>query len=141
MFRGALATALLVLLVAPGCGSNCDQSDEDPVTYTEGTADATLSVYETSPWYGRWLHFPAGRRYQLVHHLGRAPYQYETFLSFHETQSTDSFNAAESAGNQAVVEDVNDEYIQLHNDTCAEFYLRLTATAMPQGPVTDAGTD
>ena len=52
-----------------------------------------------------------------------------------------AWQAAESAGNQTVLEAVTDEFIQIHNDTCAEFYLRVTATAAPAGAISDAGTD
>ena len=137
----AFFAAAMLLGATSGCGANCEVSGSDPVSYQEGTVDSTATVYETSPWYGRWLYFPAGRRYRLYHHLGKAPCCYDTYLAFHEYQTGDNFQAAESAGNQTVLEAVTDEFIQIHNDTCAEFYLRVTATAAPAGAISDAGTD
>jgi len=38
-------------------------------------------------------------------------------------------NVSPSAGNQAVIERQNAEDVQIRNDTCAEFYLRVVAKA------------
>ena len=140
----ALASALLLTPTA-SCGPPCETANDDPVRVTEGTVDASGTVYESSTWAGPYLHFPGGRRYQLEHHLGRAPTMVTTYLSF-DQEPMPGGNASESAGNQAVIERVDDEIIQVRNDTCAEFWLRVTAIAAPQaagdaGLGVDATTD
>ena len=136
-----LATAALLLsgtFAAASCAPPCETSDTDPVRVTEGTVDPSGSSYESAPWNGPYLHFPGGRRYRLEHHLGRTPVLVQTYLSFSEEPMSGG-NAAESAGNQAVIEAVDDEIILVHNDTCAEFWLRVVALAGPPSS-SDAGT-
>lgn len=140
--RSLVASTLLLLGVASSfapaaCSPPCETSESDPVRVTGGTADPSGTVYQSSAWEGPYLHFPGGRRYQLEHHLGRTPTIVTTYLSFDENPIPGS-NVAESAGNQAVIEAVDDEIIQIRNDTCAEFWLRVTAIAAPPS---DAGTD
>lgn len=131
------ALTLFAAWLAAGCGSNCETDDPtDPVIYKGGALDSSGTVYESSGWSGPFLHFPPGRRYVIWHRLGRTPASYQTYLSFSERGLADGANnAAESAGNQAVVELVDPQVIQLRNDSCAELYLRVVATAAP----TDAG--
>lgn len=120
------------MALAGGCAHDCRASQVDAVDYSEGTVDPSGTVYETTPWQSNWLHFPAGRRYKLLHGLGRQPHSVNTYLSFAESPLTTGNNASESAGNQAVIEAVTDEAVTVRNDSCAEFWLRVTATAAPQ---------
>ncbi len=116
-------------LLGGGCAHDCRASQVDAVEYTEGTVNPSGTVYVTSDWNEGWLHFPAGRRYKLVHGLGQTPHTVNTYLSFSESPLSSGNNASESAGNQAVIEGVTDEAVTIRNDSCAEFWLRLTADA------------
>jgi hypothetical protein len=120
---------LLALLsgIAAGCGIDCETADSDPVRFEGGLTRGSL--YETSGWEGPFLHFPPGRRFQLMHRLGTVPAEVKTYLAFSSRGPADGSNATESAGNQVVIEVVNDELIQVRNDTCADFHLRLVARA------------
>lgn len=140
MVKLTLFTAALVAL-ASACSPPCNTADADAVRYADGSVSADGSTYQTSSWSGPYLHFPSGRRFQLEHHLGTTPPVVLTYLAFDEHPLAGG-NTSESAGNQAVIEKVDSEIIQVRNDTCAEFWLRVVAMTGPGGaPPSDAGAD
>jgi hypothetical protein len=122
--RGACALAILASL---GCETTCDPDGKAPQRFSGGTTNEARTSYESSTWDGPFLFFPSGRTYRLEHGLGQTPASYHVYLSFAEFPFRGS-GVAESAGNQAIVEAINDEYVEVRNDTCAEYFLRLTAT-------------
>jgi hypothetical protein len=139
-----LASALLALVLAfsTACGSDCETADpEREVRFTGGSRDTARGYYETSGWAGPFLHFPPGRRLVIEHGLGRPPLV-QTYLSFSERGLADGNNASESAGNQLVIEAVDDQIVKVRNDSCAEFYLLLIATvAGSDAGASDASAD
>jgi hypothetical protein len=80
-----------------------------------------------------------------VHHLGQTPANVSVFLSFKEfpgpgnNSDKEPGNASQAAGNETVIERVDAHNIQVKNDSCSEFYLRVVARA--GSTATDAGTD
>ena len=87
------------------------------------------------------MDFPAGRRLALVHGLRETPIELRSYLGFKEhpfPESGEGF-VAESAGNQVLIEDVNDEFIRVRNDTCEHFYLRIVASTFPDDGAAGAG--
>jgi hypothetical protein len=130
---------LLGALLLTGCP--CGREDST-IAYQGGRAEA--GTYQSSSWQGPWLHFPGGRRYLLAHHLGQVPASVTVYLSFKEYPGPDGNpddgpgNASQAAGNETVIEQVDAENIQVRNDTCSDFYLRVVAQASAP---TDAGTD
>jgi hypothetical protein len=66
---------------------------------------------------------------RLVHSLGRVPTEVTAYLSF-EADSPANFTT--SSGNSALFEQVTDSYIDVHNDACPDFYLRVVAS-VPSG--------
>jgi hypothetical protein len=147
-----VAAAAVAVLGLTGCsGLTCDISDDgNPAeqyeggnTYAAGTVDG---FYESSPWHSGWLHFPGGQRYDLVHHLGFEPQNVNVMLSFSENgvgEDAEADTAAQAAGNSGELQLVNDQIIRIKNDTCTEFWVRVTANGNPtKGPTaTDAGDD
>lgn len=96
--------------------------------FTAGTTNEAGTFYETGPIQGPYLHFPSGRVFEFEHGLRGAPDVLNTYVSFDAAALLEQDkNVAESAGNQAVIECVDDQLVRLRNDTCAEFYVRLTA--------------
>ncbi len=136
--RAVRLVVVAVALLSFGCAQDCETTSSASVVYKGGNVDPSGTVYETSAWDEPWLHFPAGRRFVLEHELGQKPYVLNTYLSFSENPLTSSNNASESAGNQAVIEAVTDTFVRIRNDSCADFYLRVTAAAPPS---VDAGAD
>lgn len=141
MAPGAFATG--------GCGATCDRNpDEPPVRYTEGHTDRAAGFYESSPIEGPFLHFPAGRTYELIHGLGAVP-EVTPWISFDrcpmprpcDESDDEQSNATIAAGNIAVFEVIDDERIVVRNDTCSEIRLRIYAQ-VPGGGIgsgADAG--
>jgi len=123
-------------------GCPCGREDST-IAYDGGTAEA--GTYQSSTWQGPWLHFPGGRRYLLAHHLGEAPASVSVYLSFKESPGPGGNaddqpgNASQAAGNETVIEQVDAQHIQVRNDTCSDFFLRVVARAGTTA--VDAGTD
>lgn len=139
--RLAIAAAL-VCCFGIGCGNTCETADSDEyVRYNGGNAIGGGTQYESSSWDGEWLYFPPGRRFVLVHNLGFVPTTVHTYLSFSARQDDPDagINRTEGSGNQVIIETVDQEIVQVRNDTCAEFYLRVVASN--GASAADAGTD
>lgn len=131
--RTTAVLAALVSLGATGCGT-CDTGGQQPIEYNGGNSNAADGFYETSLPFGEYLHFPAGRRFDLMHRLDAAPDDVSAFLSFErvpgEGSSDDNTgNFAPAAGNQFVIECIDEERVRVRNDTCAESYLRVVLVA------------
>jgi hypothetical protein len=134
MIRSLVAAALASCL-ALGCNPPCETSDSEAVTYDGGTQ--ANGVYESSPIDGQYLHFPGGRRYELRHGLGTTPQLISIFVAFEEFPLKEN-NISPAAGNQAVIEVVDSEIVQVRNDTCDDLYVRVVASG---GGASDAGSD
>jgi len=146
--RSYLGAAFLALCLTGGTTSQlgcspCDVSGQTAIEYTAGKSNASKTIFETGEVDEEMLHFPQGRRYKIAHHLGRAPEIVNIYLSFRKelaplsdpngdpTDKNQPNNVAPTAGNQAVIEAWDDEFVQIRNDTCANFYVRLVAFAAP----------
>jgi hypothetical protein len=134
---GALGAALLLF----GCESTCPRETEKVATpYEAGNTNAHGTLYETNGWDEPFVDFPAGRRLALHHGLVDMPVEIRSYVAFKpdpfpEDETRPGF-VAESAGNQVLIERVDDVFIQVRNDTCEHFYLRLVASA-DSFPTTD----
>jgi hypothetical protein len=135
--RARTAVALLsasVALSAPsamGCHAACDPAIEanTPEVFSAGlTMDG---AYQSGPWVGPHLAFPGGKRWNLEHHLGAAPRHVAVYLAF----NADTRELAPCAGNTCVF-CVDDQYVWLRNDTCADFWVRVEADAADPAVVT-----
>ena len=126
---GTLGTALVLF----GCESTCPRETEAvPTPYEAGNTNAAGTLYETNAWDEHFVDFPAGRRLALRHGLGDVPVEIRSYVAFKadpfpEDETKPGF-VAESAGNQVLLERVDDEVIRVRNDTCEHFYLRLVAS-------------
>jgi hypothetical protein len=130
---GALVVCLSALVA---CDTSCGQDDQEPIAYSDGFTETTPSgrVYMTSAWDGTWLHFPSHRRFLLEHGLGTDSYAPHAYLSFTANpQEGDSSKFSEAAGNEVVFEALDEDSVQVKNDTCSDFYLlvRIEADTAP----------
>ena len=137
------------------CGTpGCDIRDEThpPTVYEDGIT--RNGFYATTSSHGDLLYFPGGKRYDLVHHLGFEPMMLQLFWSFKEggigtyVQTDDKGSLSPGAGNSALIQLKNDQFIRVKNDSCVEYWLLVTAAGDPReihdggtGTVGDAGTD
>ncbi len=137
-FRRGSPFALLLVSIGmslPGLGcsslNSCDTSDESnpPDPFYDGTT--VDGFYMSSDWTGPLLPFPGGKRYDFHHGLESTPRSVECFVSF-GSQGVENGSIAQSSGNLCVIQDVNDEYIRVKNDTCSEMFVMVTA-ATPEG--------
>jgi hypothetical protein len=133
----ALLCCLAVADGLLGCDTSCDKENEDVARdYTGGTISASCTRYETGSFDDLYLDFPPGRRLAIHHGLGQTPSVVQSYLGFVKDPLPDAGNGntAESAGNQVIIERMDDEFVQVRNDTCEEFFLRVvieTDTAAP----------
>lgn len=126
----SLSLLALGLVGSTGCVSECERDGRTPQVYRDGLTSSDGSFYQTAPLDGTYLFFPPGRVYNLEHGLGEVPAEYHVWLAFVPDPLANGERGAgtsESAGNQAVVELVDDEILQVRNDTCAEFFVRVVA--------------
>lgn len=146
-----------------GClEQKCDRHQGEPFVFLGGNTSADGSAYESGTLDEPFIHFPAGRTYDLVHGLSAAPGQFHAYLAFSECPMSHALESAggsprcapvdensggpglaESAGNQAIFEVRDDEILRVRNDTCADFYLRVVAltTSFDEPTTNDAGAE
>ena len=142
MWRAGSAEVLAALALAfgaLGCDpiqeigpEQCDRSStRDPLLYTEGVAEG--GVYETSAWDEEWLEFRGGAYYRLEHHLGGTPRVVNSYLSFEPRGTHGGGAASQPAGNQVLVQCVDDSELWIINDSCVDYYLRVVAMSPENG--------
>lgn len=139
-----LAAASFLALVGAGAvmTTGCDSSpcntdpDANPAVdfhggEVEGSGDGM--VYETSPPDGSHLNFSAGTRYKIYHQLSGRPQIVQPWVSF-SSNGTTTGNEAVPAGNMVEILEVNDQFVHLQNNSCADYWLRLVAAAPSKVP-------
>jgi hypothetical protein len=106
--RRALESVSLVgvLVALGGCG--CGKEYDRTFVYADGLVVG--NEYQSSTLEGPWLHFPGGRRYRLIHHLGARPTQYVAYLAFSET-GVEPGEFSTGSGNSARFLEVTDEHL------------------------------
>lgn len=130
---GASLLAPLVLLAA-GCGINCDKDPDDPPVEYKGGVTTNAGAYDSAPdgENSAWLTFSAGRTYRFYHDLGGPPRKIVTYFAFAQRcgageQKVERYTIG--VGNQATIEDnTHADYFDVRNDTCAEVCLRVYAS-------------
>lgn len=125
------------------CGAACDTTDaaNPPERYEGGTVTGGADPhYVSSDWDAGLLHFPGGKRYVLVHHLGFIPAEISIYVSFGESKEP----VTECSGNTCVIQAVKSDTITIKNDTCSEFWVRVVAgvaiTSSDAGVAADSAT-
>lgn len=129
LVSAALFSGVLALAVAnPGCTSTCTTraTEDNTREVTSGQTSTDRTFYKTSDFSGPFLAFPPGRTYQFIHGLDKAPDVVNVYVSFDE-EAVPETSVSQSPGNQALIEVVDEEMVQIRNDTCADFYVMLTA--------------
>lgn len=121
---------VVAVLSAIGCSSldNCPDG-RDPVSIMTGTTNKEALTYESAPW-NNLDDFPAKTALWFKHDLGVTPLLTLPYLSFRSegTANDESGSVALSAGNQTLIDCVDDRVIVLRNDTCErDFHVRLVA--------------
>ncbi len=126
-----LFTTSLGTFATTGCTtSNCDTSPEaNPAAdFRGGILHAEEKVYETSLPDGLHLNFGSGSRYRIHHRLGGRPAIIQIWVSF-SSGGVSGGNEAMPAGNMAEILEANDEYVEVRNDSCGDYWLRVVLAA------------
>jgi hypothetical protein len=119
-----------------GCETSCADKGQAPILYSDGIVEESEAgrVYMTTPYDGTWLHFPSQRRFRLQHGLGTTSLMPSAYVSFYPNPVPPDGGGglSEAAGNEVIYEAVTEQYVQVRNDTCSEFFLLVRLeTAQP----------
>jgi hypothetical protein len=111
-----------------GCLDNrCEQINKEPVRYTDGHTNAARTFYQSSTPDEPLLRFPAARNFHMEHGLGEKPVDVSVFLSF---EADANKRQSLAAGDEALLT-LTDDYIEVLNNTCSDFFIRVTAWRQP----------
>lgn len=146
VFLALWLIALGVIFAMPGCyGRNCEG---EYTTYGIDAGQGELisdDMWESSPTVGEWIHFPRQRGYAFdIRALGgRTPAAHHVYLSAASRPNVpgpSQGNQTTGAGNIALVQNIGPNRIDVVNDTCSDFYMRLVVWVPPFPPSpTEAG--
>lgn len=128
----AIALALIAASTgAAACDSvaglgpkSCDIDIENATAETYSDGVAASGVYMSSGWDGERLAFGGGALLVLEHHLGVTPRSIQVWVSLEPDGPL-----APAAGNQSELVDVSATSLTLHNTTCSDYWLVVTADA------------
>jgi hypothetical protein len=130
---GATAFAgLFALSLLPRCyGQSCDPTRVD-YGLSDGEGELVdADTWESQPITARWLDFPGQRTLvvHLDHKLGGRPltevYAWLSASPEPNNAAIKNPNFALASGNLAEFHVVDDDTIEVHNDTCADYYVRV----------------
>lgn len=134
-------------LAAPGCyGRNCEGTVETFGVDTDQGEMIDENTWESGPIDGTYLPFPRQRAYIFdIRSLGgRIPFRVEPYLSA-SPEPMKSGNFINGSGNLAIFSNALPNRVDIRNDSCSDFYLRLVVEAKPLPPelpaVDDGGAD
>lgn len=132
--RIPVAITLASTLWVQGCGSPCPPSE---LYFDKGTlhrAGGTL-LWESSPAAGPLVPFTGATTLHLRHRLGVRPLKTDIELSFSEfPERPGGGGLTDAAGNQALKLLQNEDEVVLKNDSCANYYIRVTIRAVAPAP-------
>ena len=131
-----LAISAAVLL-APGCyGRNCEPSIE---TFGIDPGQGRMvndTTWESSPQDSRWVPFPRQRYYVFdIRALGgRTPQIVLPYVSAQEEPMKGGGNYTLGGGNLTLLANALPNRIDVKNDTCSDYFLRLVVIVPPLPP-------
>jgi hypothetical protein len=129
-------------LLAPGCyGRNCDPGFE-----TFGLDDGQGEMIDENTWAsgpidGEWLWYPRQRLYsfEIPALGGRTPVEVIPYVAASPEPMKNFGNFTVGAGNIALLGGARANHVEIRNDTCSDYYLRLVVRVRPFAPETDGG--
>lgn len=128
-------------LVAPACyPRNCDGG---MVTFGADPGQGRMvspDLWESTGQSENWLWFPRQRAYVFVVPAweGRTPWAVIPYVSAQERPQ--GSNYVIGAGNITLLSATEANRVNVTNDTCSDYYLRLAVTFAPQPDESDGGT-
>lgn len=140
-------------LGSPGCyGRNCDGGVATFGSTPDEGRMIDENTWESSPIDGDWLDYPRARTYSLtIPELGgRMPEVIVPYLSAAKNPRATGANFTIGSGNLALLANASPNHIDVINDSCSDYFLRLVVIAKPFPPestpdasasLLDAGAD
>jgi hypothetical protein len=122
----AVLVAAGAAVLSAGCQtSTCDRA-EDGLTVTNAEGVHGDNTWFSAPYHdpnaplkgAAYQDFPAARTITFEHGLGSVPVTPDILLAF-----SDHGSLAPGDGNEDIVECMDDQVIQIKNNTCSEFYI------------------
>lgn len=135
------ASCALASLVGAGCGPSCQPSE---IVWTRGqtVSNGAVAAFESSPPGGPFAPFNGGSIVRFPHRMGVSPVNIDVFLSFNENPPQQrGAGSAPAAGNQALIVEQSAEFIAVENNSCANYFIRVVASAPILGGTADAAVD
>lgn len=126
-----------VVFTVPGCyGENCVGSAEVFGVDAGQGRMVSETQWESNAPDEAWLPFPRQRGYIFdIRALGgRTPGKPTPYLSANQFQTEPGANFVIGAGNIATMQNARPNGIDVRNDTCSDFYLRLVIDVPPLPP-------
>ena len=150
---GFISVPALAILPLAATTTACFGRECDAVVSTTQPLDGYLideDTWESNPMSGDWMEF-GGQQYWTIP-LGKLGYrepdwivgyissqQKHIVLDANGNKIVRTFTTA--GGNVFELSNVNNLSITVHNNTCAQYFLRVVIHARPSKPSLDAGTD
>jgi hypothetical protein len=111
-----------------GCNTSTCDRDADSLTVTNAEGVKGDNTWFSAPYHdpdpsfapqgAPYQYLPAARTITFEHGLGSVPASPQVFLAFSEYGSL-----APGSGNEDIIECMDDQVIQVKNDTCSAFYV------------------
>jgi hypothetical protein len=123
-----------VALASPGCyGRNCEGGIEPFGTDPGQGRMIDENTWESSPMEGEWLPYPKQRFYTInIPGLnGRTPQVVLPYLSAAPNPRKTGANWTLGSGNLTLMVNASPNHIDIINDSCSDYYLRLVVIASP----------
>ncbi len=124
-------------LLAPGCyGNNCEGGFETFGADTDQGYMVDENTWASNRWNETWLWFPRQRYYifDIKALGGRTPEKVLPYISASPNPNKDNNNAVIAAGNLGEIYQVGPNRVDVRNDSCSDYYLRLVVEVPPQPP-------
>lgn len=134
----SIALTAIATAASTACGPSCSGAERF-FAGGETTRSQSQQIWQSSPPEGPYVPYEGGTLYHFEHHLGAIPSNVEVWLSFSETPQDAGGGGTPAAGNQALVLEQTPDEVQVQNDTCSTFWIRVVVTAPAVStPTTDA---
>lgn len=137
LFLGLWSVVAAIVFAAPGCyGQNCSGDFQG---YGEDPGQGHMvsdTLWESNSNGEAWLSFPRQRGYafNIPALSGRTPVLITPYLSANELQNQPGANQVIGAGNIATIVNVRPNGVDIINDTCSDYFLRLVIAVPPLPP-------
>lgn len=121
-------------IASPGCyGRNCEGNLETFGTNPGQGRMIDENTWESSPQEGEWLPYPKQRFYSInIPGLnGRTPQIVLPYLSAAPNPRKTGSNFTLGSGNLTLIVNVGPNHVDIINDSCSDYYLRLVVVASP----------